>query len=102
MSVYARAFRPLAASQSTVLTGASDLVTLNNTNGTRSIDVVNTGAALMYVALGGASVTVTTTTGIPIFPNSRMVLTADVDDTHLAVIGTAAQVLVTTVGEGKL
>ena len=101
MSTQTRAFRPLAVSQATTLTGSSNLIVLNNTNGVRSVDVANTGAAIMFVRTGDATVTVSTTTGIPVFPNSRIVLTLTNDDTHLAVIGTATQVLITTVGEGK-
>lgn len=101
MSLDNRAFRPLADAQTTAQTGSSVLVALNNTNGFRSLRVVNTGAAIMYVKFGGAGVTVTAATGAPVLPNTEKVFTLDKDQTHMATIGTATQNLITQVGVGR-
>lgn len=101
MSIENRAFRPLADSQTTGQTGSSITVALNNNNGFRSIRVVNTGAAIMYIKFGNATVVVTTANGTPILPNSEKIFTLDKDQTHYATIGTATQNIITQVGVGR-
>lgn len=103
MSMQLRAFRPLAATQNTVVTATAQTVTLNYTLGTNSVRFVNVGTAVVFVLQGEVSQTAATVSNaIPILPNTERILTFSQGTTTYSVIAAGTgSTLYSTVGEGR-
>lgn len=101
MSAQTRAFRPLAATQNTVVDNAVPAtITFNYTPGTRTVRLANVGTATVFVSVDGTSASVSTS--MPILANTTEFITIGNDVLSLSALGSAAgSTLYSTVGEGK-
>jgi len=69
--------------------------------GMRSMRIANLGTQNIFVKLGASTVTVTTSTGMPILANTAEVILLRNDETHIAAIAaTTGSTMYLTVGEG--
>jgi hypothetical protein len=101
MTTQTRAFRPLAATQNTAVTSASQTLTFTYVAGTRAIRVCNVGTDTVFInIISTASATVAA--GVPILANTCDWFTITNDQTTIKFIGAAGglSTLYVTVGEG--
>lgn len=99
MTTQFRAFRALAATQSTTVTNTNQTVVINWNNGTRTIRLCNIGTETVWVNFGS---TAAVGTGIPIPANQTELFIIDRDITTYGVIAATggSNSLYSTVGEG--
>lgn len=103
MSTQLRAFRPLAATQNTVVTASAQTVTLNQNNGHFNIRFCNIGTQTVFFLPGDASgqTAATTTNAIPIPAGQTEVFTMTQGTVSYSVIAASTgSTLYSTVGEG--
>ena len=108
IDINAHGFAPLQAStvSMTVSTGSSRVQVRTSAatgaNGAvRHIRVVNSGAAIVFIELGGSTVAAASATGMPIRPSADLVVSAQ-GDFVAAISSSAGQVVFFTPGEGGL
>lgn len=98
-----RAFRPLGNNKTVNLavTAAAQFLSIPDSLGTRSVRLVNSGTATIFIEFVQASQTAALTTSLPMLPNTVEVFTLPTDVTRLSVIGTGTtNTLYVTYGEG--
>ena len=99
-----RAFSPRGKTANINVSNASQRVLLTNRNGATAVRVMNDGTATVWLNWGDATVTSTTTSGLPVGPGVHEVLTlgpAENGDLYVAAIAAGATGKVYfTVGEG--
>lgn len=102
MSTQWRAFRPLAATQNTTVTGSAQTVTLNYNLGTFAIRFCNIGTQTCFVLPGeGTQTAATISNAIPIPAGQTEVFTMPTGCVSYSVIAAGAgSSLYSTVGEG--
>lgn len=104
MTTQTRTWKPLFEGDTVniAVTAVSQFLAIPKTPmGVRTLRLVNVGAAITFVELvENAATTTSPTIGIPLLPNSVTGLTMANDEVGLAVIGTAANTLYVTPGEG--
>ena len=104
MTTQIRAFRPLAPTQVTAVTGTSQTITLNWNLGTRALLVHNSGTDTIFVSMrsDGSIAPALLVGSVPMLPNTSRVFTIAQETTQIAVIGAAGtgSTLYTTIGEG--
>lgn len=102
MSVQSRAFRPHAATQTTVVDITSTTVPFNSAMGSFTVRFCNVGTQTAFVLpYSGVAVPATTTNGIPIPAGQTELFNMAPGTTGFTVIaGSAGSTLYTTVGEG--
>lgn len=105
MTTQTRAWKPLFENDTVnaAVTAASAFLAFpKSPMGVRTVRIVNVGAAITFVELvENAATAATATTSIPLLPNSVSYFTAVNDEVGLAFIGTAANTIYLTMGEGK-
>lgn len=102
MSVEHRTFRPLAATQNVEVTASSQTVTLNYTNGSRAIRMMNSGTQTVFIEFSkSASPTATTASSLPLPAGQTEVFSIGPGIITYAVIaGDVGSTIYSTVGEG--
>lgn len=105
MTTQTRAWKPLFENDTVnaAVTGASAFLAFpKSPMGVRTARIVNVGAAITFVEfVENPATAASLTTSIPILPNSVMYMTAVNDEVGMAFIGTAANTIYLTMGEGK-
>lgn len=100
-----RAWHPLGVGKTVnvAVTGTAQLVAIPDTPmGTRTIRLVNVGAAITFIEIvDNAAQVATPTTSVPLLPNTTAFMILGNDKVGVSVIGTAANTLYITAGEGK-
>jgi hypothetical protein len=93
------AFAPVPASTVNIsVSSSSQALQVKGTNViARHVRLTNASANIMFVDFGPSSITTTTTTGMPVLPNSAIVVATA--SNYVAVIGTTGT-LYATPGEG--
>jgi hypothetical protein len=99
MTTQFRAFKALAATQTTAVTNTNQNVALNWNNGTRTIRLCNIGTEVVWVNFDGVAAV---GTGIPIPANQTELFIIGKDVTSYGVIAATggANSLYSTIGEG--
>lgn len=93
-------FRPLAETTNIAVTASSQVSAVTKLDSGGSVRIVNSGAAVSFVTFGTAASTATTTTSMPMLPNSVETFWLEKEQTHIAVIGTVSNTLYVTFGVG--
>lgn len=105
MTTQHRAWKPLFENDTVnaAVTGTSAFLAFpKSPMGVRCARIVNVGAAITFVELvENAATAASPTTSIPLLPNSENFFTAVNDEVGLAFVGTAANTIYLTMGEGK-
>lgn len=103
MLVYIRPFEKMANTASLAVGTSTGSVAVPGSGvGNGTVRLTNSGTNIIFVEFGAATVTATTTTGIPLLPNSVETFVFRNENTHVAAIaGTAGNTLYITYGVGS-
>lgn len=99
MGMQERAFQPgPTVTQNLAVTATAASITLNNTSGTRSVRIVNSGSTAIFLAINAVA---TTTQGMIMLPNTVESYTLPQQATTISAISTTtAGTVYVTIGEG--
>lgn len=100
---YLRAFESLGNTVNlAVLATTANVAVSAPGMGNRTIRIVNVGTNVVFINIGTSGVTATTTTSIPLLPNSAEVFFLRRENTHVAAIaGATGNTLYITTGESQ-
>ena len=103
MLVYIRPFEKMANTVSLAVGTSTGSVAVTGAGvGTGTVRLVNSGTNTIFVEFGTSGVTATTTTSIPLLPNSVETFVFRKENTHVAAIAdTAGNTLYVTYGVGS-
>ena len=102
MLMYIRPFEKMSNTANLAVTGTSASVAVPSAGvGHGSVRIVNAGTNTIFVEFGNSAVTATTTTSMPILPNTAETFVFRNENTHVAAIAsTTGNTLYVTYGSG--